>query len=84
MVTMSKRYLPDVGERALHLALDHLDEHPCAYAAAHAIGPMVDLDDRVRTSALMSHIAEAGMSDTWPPQCHSGCGLRLSGRPNAR
>jgi len=43
MVTMSKRYPPEVREKALRLALDHLDEYPSAYAAAHAIGPMVDV-----------------------------------------
>jgi transposase len=43
MVTMSKRYPPEVRERALGLALDHLDEYGSAYAAAHAIGPRVDV-----------------------------------------
>ena len=43
MVTMPKRYPPEVREKALRLALDHLDEYPSAYAAAHAIGPMVDV-----------------------------------------
>ncbi|MFJ1455026.1 hypothetical protein [Nocardia sp. N2S4-5] len=40
---MSKRYPPEVREKALRLALDHLDEYPSAYAAAQAIGPMVDV-----------------------------------------
>jgi transposase len=40
---MSKRYPPEVREKALRLALDHLDQYPSAYAAAHAIGPMVDV-----------------------------------------
>jgi transposase len=43
MVTMSKRYPPEVREKAVRLALDHLDEYGSAYAAAHAIGPMVDV-----------------------------------------
>jgi transposase len=43
MVTMSKRYPPEVREKALCLALDHPDEYPSAYAAARAIGPMVDV-----------------------------------------
>lgn len=43
MVTMPKRYPPEVREKALRLALDHLDEYPSAYAAAQAIGPMVDV-----------------------------------------
>lgn len=43
MVTMAKRYPPEVREKAVRLALDHLDEYPSAYAAAHAIGPMVDV-----------------------------------------
>ena len=40
---MSKRYPAEVREKALRLALDHLDEYPSAYAAAHAIGPMIDV-----------------------------------------
>jgi transposase len=43
MVTMSKRYPPEVREKAVRLALDHLDEYGSAYAAAHTIGPMVDV-----------------------------------------
>jgi transposase-like protein len=43
MVIMSKRYPPEVREKALRLALDHLDEYGSAYAAAHAIGPRVDV-----------------------------------------
>jgi transposase-like protein len=43
MVTMSKRYPPEVREKAVRLALDHVDEYGSAYAAAHAIGPMVDV-----------------------------------------
>ncbi|WP_407670535.1 transposase [Nocardia suismassiliense] len=40
---MAKRYPPEVREKALRLALDHLDEYSSAYAAAQAIGPMVDV-----------------------------------------
>lgn len=40
---MSKRYPPEVREKALRLALERLDEYGSAYAAAHAIGPMVDV-----------------------------------------
>jgi transposase len=43
MVTMSKRYPPEVREKAVRLALDHLDEYGSAYAAAHAIGPRIDV-----------------------------------------
>ncbi|CAM2917696.1 transposase [Skermania piniformis] len=40
---MSKRYPPEVREKALRLALDRLDEYGSAYAAAQAIGSMVDV-----------------------------------------
>jgi transposase len=40
---MSKRYPPEVREKAVRLALDHLDEYGSACAAAHAIGAMVDV-----------------------------------------
>ncbi|MBB4689604.1 transposase [Amycolatopsis jiangsuensis] len=43
MVTMPKRYPPEVREKAVRLALDRLDEYGSAYAAAHAVGPMVDV-----------------------------------------
>ncbi len=40
---MPKRYPPEVREKAVRLALDHLDEYGSAYAAAHEIGPRVDV-----------------------------------------
>ncbi len=40
---MPKRYPPEVREKAVRLALDRLDEYGSAYAAAHAIGPRVDV-----------------------------------------
>ncbi|MGY5229277.1 transposase [Nocardia asiatica] len=40
---MSKRYPPEVREKAVRLALERLDEYGSAYAAARAIGPMVDV-----------------------------------------
>ncbi|MBA0126740.1 hypothetical protein H0B56_14410 [Haloechinothrix sp. YIM 98757] len=44
MVTiMSKRYPPEVREKAVRLVLDRLDEYGSAYAAARAIGPLVDM-----------------------------------------
>jgi len=43
MVLMPKRYPPEVREKAVRLALDRLDEYGSAYAAAHAIGPRVDV-----------------------------------------
>ncbi len=40
---MSKRYPPEVREKAVRLALERLDEYGSAYAAARAIGPKVDV-----------------------------------------
>lgn len=40
---MSKRYPPEVREKAVRLALERLDEYESPYAAAKAIGPMVDV-----------------------------------------
>lgn len=40
---MSKRYPPEVREKAVRLALERLDEYGSAYAAARAIAPMVDV-----------------------------------------
>jgi transposase len=43
VVIMSKRYPPEVREKAVRLALERLDEYESPYAAAKAIGPMVDV-----------------------------------------
>lgn len=59
---MSKRYPPEVRDKALRLALDHLDEYPSAYAAAHAIGPMVD----VHPETLRVWIVKAKADDAVP------------------
>lgn len=40
---MSKRYPPEVRERAVRLVLERLDEFESPYAAARAIGPLVDV-----------------------------------------
>jgi transposase len=42
VIVLTKRYPPVVREKAVRLALDHLDEYRSAYAAAQAIGPRVD------------------------------------------
>jgi transposase len=40
---MSKRYPPEVRDKAVRLALERLDEYGSAYAAARAIGLLVDV-----------------------------------------
>jgi len=40
---MSKRYPPEVRENAFRVVLERLDEFESPYAAARAIGPMVDV-----------------------------------------
>ncbi|WP_024800516.1 transposase [Nocardia sp. BMG51109] len=40
---MSKRYPPEVREKAVRLVLERLDEFESPYAAAKAIGPLVDV-----------------------------------------
>lgn len=61
MVLMPKRYPPEVREKAVRLALDRLEEHGSAYAAAHAIGPRVDVHPetlRVWIVAALKRAAE--------------------------
>jgi len=61
MVLMPKRYPPEVREKAVRLALDRLDEYGSAYAAAHAIGPWVDVHPealRVWIVAALKQAAE--------------------------
>ncbi|WP_370942393.1 IS3 family transposase [Amycolatopsis sp. cg5] len=64
---MPKRYPPEVREKAVRLALDRLDEYGSAYAAAHAIGPMVD----VHPETLRVWIVKALQQDT-PPVAAAG------------
>lgn len=40
---MTKRYPPEVREKAVRLVLERLDEFESPYAAAKAIGPLVDV-----------------------------------------
>ncbi|MFD6792879.1 MULTISPECIES: transposase [Prauserella salsuginis group] len=40
---MSKRYPPEVREKAVRLVLERLDEFESPYAAARAIAPLVDV-----------------------------------------
>lgn len=41
--TMSKRYPPEVREKAVRLALERLDEYGTPYATAQALAPLVDV-----------------------------------------
>ena len=64
---MSKRYPPEVRNKALRLALDHLDEYPSAYAAAHAIGPMVDVHpETLRVWILKAKADDTGSGQSTP------------------
>ncbi len=64
MVTMPKRYPPEVRAKALRLELDHLDEYPYAYAAAQAIGPMVDVHpEALRVWILKAQAGNPGSSE---------------------
>ncbi len=40
---MTRRYPPEVREKAVRLVLERLDEFESPYAAARAIGPLVDV-----------------------------------------
>jgi transposase len=71
MVTMSKRYPPEVREKALRLALDHLDEYPSAYAAAHAIGPMVDVHPETLRVWILKAKGDPSGQSTPPPRAAS-------------
>lgn len=56
---MPKRYPPEVREKAVRLALDHLDEYGSAYAAAHAIGPRVDVHPETLRVWIVAALNEA-------------------------
>lgn len=57
---MSKRYPPEVREKAVRLALEHLDEYPSPYAAAKAIGPLVDVHPETLRVWIKKAIEEKG------------------------
>lgn len=84
MVTTSKRYPHEVREKAVRLALDHLDENGSAYAAAHAIGPMVDVHPETLrvwiVKALKQHPSRANRprvgSQPWSAPSWIGCARR--------
>ncbi|MEV6661486.1 DDE-type integrase/transposase/recombinase [Nocardia fluminea] len=81
MVIISTRYPLEVREKALRLALDHLDEYPAAYAAVQAIGPMVD----VHPESLRQWILKAQVSPGKPVAAAKGRATRAravaSGEP---
>jgi transposase len=59
MVLMPKRYPPEVREKAVRLALDHLNEYGSAYAAVHAIGPRVDVHPETLRVWIVAALNEA-------------------------
>ncbi len=65
---MPKRYPPEVRKKALRLALDHLDEYPSAYAAAQAIGPMVNVHPETLRVWIVKAEAEPGRRQPIAPE----------------
>jgi transposase len=63
VVIMSKRYPPEVREKAVRLALEHLDEYESPYAAARAIGPLVDVHHETLRLWIKKALAEGARSD---------------------
>jgi transposase len=56
---MPKRYPPEVRDKAVRLALDHLDEYGSPYAAAHAIGPRVDVHPETLRVWIVAELKQA-------------------------
>jgi transposase len=67
VVIMSKRYPPEVREKAVRLALQRLDEYESPYAAARAIGPMVGVHPETLRIWLKKALAEGTQSGTASP-----------------
>jgi transposase len=55
---MSKRYPPEVREKAVRLALERLDEYGSPYAAAQAIAPLVDVHHETLRIWIKKAVAE--------------------------
>ncbi len=71
---MSKRYPPEVREKTVRLAPERLDEFESPYAAARAIGPMVD----VHYETLRVWIKKAPCGGR--PACRAGFAGTAAGR----
>jgi transposase len=68
VVIMSKRYPPEVREKAVRLALERLDEFESPYAAARAIGPMVDVHYETLRVWIKKALAEGSRFAAQPSQ----------------
>ena len=68
VVIMSKRYPPEVREKAVRLALERLAEYESPYAAAKAIGPMVDVHYETLRVWIKKALAERSQPVAQPSQ----------------
>ncbi|MCP2200376.1 transposase [Lentzea flava] len=68
VVIMSKRYPPEVREKAVRLALERLDEFESPYAAARTIGLMVDVHYETLRVWIKKALAEGSRPAAQPPQ----------------
>lgn len=57
---MSKRYPPEVREKAVRLVLERLNEFESPYAAARAIGPLVDVHYETLRVWVKKALAQGG------------------------
>lgn len=72
---MSKRYPPEVREKAVRLVLERLDEFESPYAAARAIGPLVDVHYETLRVWVKKALAQGA-----PPGGKGGAGLSAAER----
>ncbi|MDR7173061.1 transposase [Nocardia kruczakiae] len=72
---MSKRYPPEVREKAVRLALERLDEYGTPYAAAQAIAPLVDVHYETLRIWIKKALAEGAR-----PGRQTGSGLSSAER----
>ncbi|WP_280276582.1 transposase [Nocardia wallacei] len=72
---MTKRYPPEVREKAVRLVLERLDEFESPYAAARAIGPLVDVHYETLRVWVKKALAQGA-----PPAGKAGAGLSAAER----
>ncbi|MGX1810884.1 IS3 family transposase [Nocardia sp. NPDC055321] len=72
---MTKRYPPEVREKAVRLVLERLDEFESPYAAARAIGPLVDVHYETLRVWVKKALAQGA-----PPVGKAGAGLSVAER----
>ena len=59
----SVKFAPEVRERAVHLVLEHRNEHPSQWAAIESIAPKIGCTPQTLLSWVRQHERDTGLRD---------------------